>query len=420
MSSPNLIFNDKGLVTTIGSTSQRESKMNPTVAAHFKMLFLLLLILAILGCDHKRQVRELPTPEVTISQPIEKEITDFLELAGTTAAIESVEIRARVKGWLESVDFIPGSKVKKGDLLFTIDPRTFKAQVDQYQAQLEGKKAEDILRETNLKRAQELLSTGSISQLKYDEQKADKDVAVAQVGISEANLEKAKLDLDYCRITAPISGRIGRNMVDVGNLVGASNETLLTQLVNDESIYVYFNLSERDVLTLLSAATSENVKSEKRNTNIPAFLSLSNEKGFPHKGSVDFWDPELDSKTGTLQARAIFSNEDGKLMSGMFGRIRIPVKKRKALLVPEIAIGFSQAGSYVMVVNNDNVVEQRIVKTGQLDNAMWVIDEGLVRDDWVIVNGVQRARPGGRVIPQKISDQKAESKSGSKKPITPK
>ncbi|MFH0960271.1 MAG: efflux RND transporter periplasmic adaptor subunit [Pseudomonadota bacterium] len=395
--------------------------MNPSLASHFKILFLLILSLTIFSCDHKRQVRELPTPEVTISQPIEKEVTDFLELAGNTAALESVEIRARVKGWLESVDFVPGSKVKKGDLLFTIDPRTFKAQVDQYQAQLEGRKAEDILRETNLKRAQELLSTGSISQLKYDEQKADKDVAIAQVGISEANLEKAKLDLDYCRIMAPINGRIGRNLVDVGNLVGASTETLLTQLVNDESIYVYFNLSERDVLTLLSAATPESLKSEKRNTNIPAYLSLSNETGFPHGGFVDFWDPELDSKTGTLQARAIFSNEDGKLMPGMFGRIRIAVKKRKALLVPEIAVGFSQAGSYVMVVNNDSVVEQRMIKTGQLDNAMWVIEHGIQRDDWVIVNGVQRARPGGKVTPQKISNQeKAEPNSGSKNPIAPK
>jgi len=384
--------------------------MNPSIAAQSRLLILFILCIAIVGCDNKRHARELPSPEVTINLPIEKEVTDFLELSGTTAAVESVEIRARVKGWLESVDFTPGSKVKKGDLLFTIDPRMYKAQLDQYEAQLQGKKAEDILRETNLRRAQELLSTGSISQLKYDEQKAEEGLSKAQVGISEADLEKAKLDLDYCRVTTPIHGRVSRNLVDVGNLVGASNETLLTKVVNEDSIYVYFNLSERDVLTLLNTAPSKNVKSGKTGLGIPAYLSLSNEQEFAHKGTVDFWDPELDPKTGTLQARAIFSNETGKLMPGMFGRVRVPTQKRNALLVPDIAVAVSQAGSYVMVVNKDNIVEQKLVKTGQLDGVLRVIQDGLNKDDWVIVNGVQRARPGGKVITNNTANQK-ESKA---------
>ncbi len=381
------------------------------------ILFLCILCLVVVGCDNKRHARELPAPEVTISLPVENEVTDYLELSGTTAAILSVDVRARVKGWLESVNFTPGQKVKKDDLLFTIDPRMFKAQVDLYEAQLKGKQAEEVLRETNLRRAAELLATGSISQLKYDEQKADEGVAIAHVGISEADLAKAKLDLEYCRVTAPIDGRVSRNLVDVGNLVGASNETLLTQIVNDDSIYVYFNLSERDVLRLLNVATPENLKATTRSTDIPAFLALSNENDFSHKGFIDFWDPQLDPKTGTLQARAIFPNDQGKLMPGMFGRVRVPVGKRKALLVPETAIGFSQAGSYVMAVNKDNVVEQKLVKMGQVVGALTVIEEGLNKDEWVIVNGIQRARPGGKVIPQKATAQKqSDPKPGTEGP----
>lgn len=392
--------------------------MNPTLAAQSKILVLSILCLSIIGCDHKRQAREIPPPEVTVSLPIEKEVTDFMELSGTTAALESVEIRARVKGWLESVNFAPGSRVKKGDLLFTIDPRTFQAQVKQYQAQLSGRKAEDVLQETNLKRAEQLLSSASISQLQYDVQKAQQGVTVAQVGISEADLEKAKLDLDYCRITAPIDGQVSRNLVDVGNLVGASNETLLTQIVNDDSIYAYFNLSERDVLKLLKLAPPKDTRSKNNTINIPAYLSLSDEKGFPHKGIVDYWEPELDPKTGTLQARAIFPNEQGQLLPGMFGSVRIPIQNRKALLVPEIAVGVSQAGPYVMVINRDNIVEQKLVKTGQLDGVLRVIEEGLQREEWVIVNGIQRARPGGKVIPRKTTENESSGpNTGSQQPL---
>ncbi|MCX5862145.1 MAG: efflux RND transporter periplasmic adaptor subunit [Deltaproteobacteria bacterium] len=359
----------------------------------------------ILGCEQRGQTRQLVPPEVVVSHPTSKDVTEFLEFTGITAALESVEIRARVKGWLQSVNFQPGAKVKKGDLLFLIDPRMFQAQVDQYQAQLEGKKADLNLQETNMRRAEQLLGSASISQLQYDTQRAQDAVAKAQVGISEADLERTKLDLEYARVTAPIDGNASRNLVDAGNLVGAGNETLLTKIVNESSVYAYFNLSERDALKLKKMTPPENSESGERTWKIKVYLALSDETGFPHEGKIDYWEPELDPKTGTLQARAIFSNENGLLMPGLFARVRVPVQKENALLVPELAVGVAQAGMYVLVVNKDNVVEQRLVKTGQLDGVLRIIGEGLKQDDWVIVNGIQRARPGAKVNPQKAPEE---------------
>jgi membrane fusion protein, multidrug efflux system len=383
--------------------------MHMSVRFYTKIMALCLITVAVVGCGQRREPRELPPPEVVVSHPTNKEVTEFLEFTGNTAALESVEIRARVKGWLQSVNFEPGARVKKGDLLFLIDPKMFQAQMNQFQAQLQGRKADLKLQDTNLRRAEQLLSSASISQLQYDEQNAKQALSTAQVGISEADLEKARLDLDYTKVTTPIDGKVSRNLVDAGNLVGANTETLLTKVVSTDSIYAYFNLSERDVLKLKKMTPPEDPESGKRSWKIAAYLSLSDETGFPHVGAIDYVEPELDPNTGTLQARAIFSNEKGELMPGLFVRVRVPIEKRKALLVPELAVGSAQAGMYVLVVNKDNVVEQRLVKTGQLDGALRVIEDGLKQDDWVIVNGIQRARPGGKVTPQKSSEQTRDS-----------
>jgi membrane fusion protein, multidrug efflux system len=359
-----------------------------------------LAFMGLLGCDQKAQVAAPLPPEVVVAHPLKKEVTQYLEFTGTTAALEFVEIRARVEGWLESVHFTPGSGVKKGDLLFVIDPRPFQAQVDQSEAALKGKQADLQLKQANLKRAQQLLSTSSISQLQYDIENANESVAVAQVGIAKADLEKAKLDLDYSRLTAPTNGRVSRNYVDLGNLVGAREKTLLTEIVNDSSVYVYFDVSERDLLTLLrkwpkieSEATSEREKPA-------AYLQLADETGYPHAGRVDFVESRVDPSTGTLRVRAVFLNENGLLVPGLFGRIRVPIEQKQGLLAPELAVGISQAGRYVLVVNKDHVVEQRLVKTGQLEGTLRVIEEGLSKDDWVVINAIQRARPGSKVSPK--------------------
>ena len=364
------------------------------------LIFVALASLGILGCSEKAQV-SLPRPaEVIVSHPLKKEVTQYLEFTGTTAALEFVEIRARVEGWLDGVHFSPGSRVKKGDLLFVIDPRPFQAQVDQSEAALKGKQADLKLKQANLKRAEQLLSTSSISRLQYDVQKAEESVAVAQVGIAEADLKKAKLDLAYTQLTAPIDGRVSRNYVDIGNLVGAKEKTLLTEIVNDSSVYVYFDVSERDLLMLLRMWPNIETEKPSDRAKPPAYLQLADETGYPHAGNVDFAESRVDPSTGTLRVRAIFSNEKGLLVPGLFGRVRVPIVQKEALLVPELAVGFSQAGRYVLVVNKDQIVEQRPVKTGQLEGTLRVIEEGLAKDEWVVVNGIQRARPGARVSPK--------------------
>jgi RND family efflux transporter MFP subunit len=358
-----------------------------------------LAAIVVVGCGEKTQVA-VPPPEVIVSYPEKKEVTRFLEFTGTTAALEFVEIRARVEGWLESIHFIQGSQVKKGDLLFVIDPRPYKAQVDQSEAALKGKQADLQLKQANLRRAQQLLSTASISQLQYDIQNADEAVAVAQVGIAKADLEKAKLDLAYSQVIAPTSGRVSRNYVDIGNLVGAGDKTLLTEIVNDSSVYVYFDVSERDLLMLLRKWPEIETEATADRQKPPAYLQLADETGYPHAGKVDFAESRVDPNTGTLRARAIFLNDKGLLVSGLFCRVRVPIEQKEAVLVPELAVGISQAGRYVFVVNKDQIVEQRLVKTGQLEGTLRVVEEGLAKDDWVVVNAIQRARPGAKVNPK--------------------
>ncbi len=354
-----------------------------------------LAVICLVGCSSKPDVKAPPPPEVMVSIPLKKEITDYMIFSGRTQPYKTVEMRARVEGWLDKKYFEPGSKVKEGDLLFEIDPRPFQATVDQQEATLEAKKADETLAETNLKRAEDLLAKASISQLQYDQTKAKALVAKAQVGIAQADLEKAELDLAYTKVTAPMDGLVARNYVDEGNLVGAGEKTLLTEIVNNSEIYFYFDISERDYLKL--RRKYPNRPDPETKSGVKVGLQLADEDGFPHKGRIDYADPQLDPSTGTLQGRAVFDNKDGFLLGGMFGRLRIPIQEREALLVPETAVGIAQAGRYVIVVNKDNVAEQRLVTTGELKGTLRVIEKGLTRDDRLVVNGVQRARPGSKV-----------------------
>ncbi|AFM24914.1 efflux RND transporter periplasmic adaptor subunit [Desulfomonile tiedjei] len=380
------------------------------------LILIAFISLSIVGCSEKPQVATPSLPEVYVSKPLKKEVTQFLEFTGTTAALEFVEVRARVEGWLQSIHFESGARVKKGDLLFVIDPRPFQAQVDQAQAALKGKEADLQLKQANLKRAQQLLASASISQLQYDIQNADESVALAQVGIAKADLEKAKLDLAYTQLTAPIDGRVSRNMVDIGNLVGAKDKTLLTEIVNDSSVYVYFDVSERDILMLIRKFPNIEREAESDRNRAPAYLQLADETGYPHEGRIDFVDPRVDPSTGTLRVRAIFANDKGLLVSGLFGRIRVPIEKKDAVLVPETAVGIGQGGRYVLLVNKDNVVELRPVKTGQLEGTLRVIQEGLTKDDWVVVNAIQRARPGLKVAPKESSISAPSQETGKAAP----
>jgi membrane fusion protein, multidrug efflux system len=293
-------------------------------AAFFLLIVPLTVFLC--GCGKSKEVVPPPPPQVTVSPPLQKEITDYAIFSGQTSAIEAAEIRARVEGWLEKINFVPGSIVNVNDPLLEIDPRPFQAQVDQNKAVLEAAKADRNLADVNLARSKQLLEKDAVSQLQYDEAKAKALVAGAQVGIAEANLEKANLDLAYTQVKAPIKGRVSRNYVDVGNLVGAREKTLLTKIVDTSNIYFYFDLSERDYLSFRRALPQGPEDKDREGTTV--HLQLADESGYPHKGKTDFAEPELDPNTGTLQARAIFDNKDGILTAGLFGRIRIPIRDR--------------------------------------------------------------------------------------------
>jgi multidrug efflux system membrane fusion protein len=358
-----------------------------------------------------------PPPEVTISLPEKRQVTDHLEFTGNTQALESVEIRARVQGFLDRMNFQPGQKVKAGDLLFVIDPRPPQARVDQVEASLKGKQADLKLKQANLKRAQQLVSSASISQLQYEVQLAEESVAVAQVGITKADLEEARLQLDYTQVKSPINGLVDRNLVDLGTLVGAQDKTLLTTVVNDESVYVYFNISENDLLMLMRNYGTQRDPEMRHKPQLPCSLALADETDFARKGTIDFVGTEVDPKTGTLSVRALFPNKDGFLLKGMFVRVRVPLRERDALLVPNLSVGLDQAGRYVLVVNKDNVVEQRQVEIGQQEDRFRVIEKGLTKDEWVITNGMQRARPGSKVTPIRES-QSSPGSAGSSQSTT--
>jgi RND family efflux transporter MFP subunit len=284
--------------------------------------------------------------------------------------------------------------VKKDELLFVIDPRPFQARVEQAKAVLDANKASLDLAQYELEKAQYLESKEALSQLKLKEATAKGDAAAAEVEKAKADLDLAKLNLDYCQVRSPINGRVSRNLVDVGNLVGAEQKTLLTTVVNDDPIYAYFNLSELDVLPIIRDYVKDKTDKSVKDERNPVYMELADEKGYPHGGYIDFADTQIDPSTGTMQVRGVFPNLDGLLMPGMFVRLRVPLDKRRGLLVPDVAIQADQAGRYVLVVNAQEVVEKRRVKPGQSVDHMRVIDEGLSADDRVVVIGVQRARPG--------------------------
>lgn len=356
-----------------------------------------------------------PPPEVVVGTPVEKEVTDYLEFTGNTAAFESVEIRARVEGFLETINFKPDSGVKAGDLLFVIDPKPFQAAVDDVAARLQAKSAARDLAQVQLDKAKQLYDSASISEIQYLETKAKRDMAEAEVSQSKADLEKAQLNLSYTSVTSPINGRASRNLVDKGNLVGAVEKTLLTTVVNDDLVYAYFNVSEADLLILIRKYRPEK-RGEEDRPSAPAMLALGDETDFPHQGRVDYLDNKVDPSTGTIQARAVFENKTGVLMAGFFARVRVPLDTRKACLVPDTAVGIDQGGRYVLVVGTDNVADKRPVTVGQVFERMRVIEKGLTSTDQIIVNGMQRARPGGKVTPVKPS---ASGPGGIQPPASP-
>jgi RND family efflux transporter MFP subunit len=352
--------------------------------------------LALLAGCGGNQYEAPPPPDVTVALPVERDVTTYGEFTGRTVAVESVDVRARVQGILQQMAFRPGSEVKEGDLLFVIEPTLYEARVHQADADLAGADAKARAAEEQLAITAEIFQRKAGSKADLVAKTQARDEARAAVERARADLVAAKLDLSYTRIFAPISGRIDRNYVDVGNLVGAGQPTSLATIVCEKPIYVYFSVSESDLLQ-----HPELLDSGSRAGGEPMriYLGLGDETGFPREGTLDYTSNRVDPSTGTIELRAVFANTDGRVVPGLFVRVRVPFDHGPALLVPDDAMQADQNGRYLLVVGPDDVVEQRSVEVGPADRGMRVISSGLTRDDRVIVRGLQRARPGATVKP---------------------
>ena len=346
-----------------------------------------------------------PPPKVNVASPKVQNVTIYLHMTGRTAAMKKVDIVARVRGYLEKIYFKDGDIVKKGQLLFTIDPREYVAALHMAEADLLKARSSLNFALNDLERRKKAYAKKAVSELDYLRAKAEYEKAKAAVAAAKARVEEASLNLSYTKIRSPITGKASRHLVDVGNLVGASGPTVLTTVVSLNPIYAYFNVNERDVARYLRKMATERVGKTKivPKKIVPVDLALATEEGYPHKGKLDYVDNRIDPNTGTLQARAIFPNDDLTLVPGFFCKIRIPDRVEKdALLVPERAIGMDQVGSYVYVVSTGDKVERRDIKPGTLVGTLRVVEKGLKKDDWVIVEGILRVRPGINVQPVRV------------------
>ena len=369
-----------------------------------------LLALFLTACESKNEYIAPPTPEVTVSLPIQQSVIDYIEFTGTTKSVGFAEVDARVSGILHSMHFAPGVKVNKGDLLFIIDPEPYQAELQAAQAELISAKAELNRSEAELERADKLIEKNYISKTDHLRRKTERDVAQATIGLKAARVHSAEIQLGYTQVTAPIAGRVGRNLVDVGNLVGEGEATLLTTITQYKPMYAYFHLNERDLLSLMDLREKEakesghdSDKASDQELHIPLFLGLADEEGYPHEGILDFGESSINTSTGTIELRGVFSNSEKpvRLLPGLFTRLRLPIgETADALLVSERAIAADQSGRYVLVVNKENKVEKRPVTLGQHLDGMVVIEQGIKADDRVIIKGLQKARPGSVVSPQ--------------------
>ncbi len=342
-------------------------------------------------------------PAVTTAQPVERKITEWDEFTGRFEAVDTVEVRARVSGYLTEVHFTDGQMVSKGDLLFVIDPRPFQHIVERLSAELASAKARLEFAQKDFERARPLAKNENISEQVFQQRQRDLGEAEGALQSSQASLAAAELDLEFTRITAPLAGRISRKQVSVGNYVigDSSSSTLLTTIVSQDPIQLYFDISEADYLKyarLGKAAPSANLRQDPT----PVSLGLLDEKGFPHEGQLDFVDNRIDRATGSLRGRAVFPNPSGLFTPGLFARIRLAGSgEYLALLIPDGAVATDQTNRFVYVVADDGTVAYKPVTIGPIVDGMRVIKTGIAASDWVIVNGIQRARPGAKVTPQR-------------------
>ncbi len=356
-----------------------------------------LALLLVSGCRRPARTEAPPPPSVTVAAPAQRPVAEFLDLTGTVAASRTVDLVARVSGFLDSVHFADGALVDAGQLLFVIEPAPYQQQVALNEAALAQAQSE-------YERQQALVKENATSVSSVEKWLSTRDQAKAQ-------LELARINLGYTRVTAPFTGRIGRRLVDPGNLVGAGGATKLATLEQLRPIYVNFSVNERDALYLRDRMKQVGLDPKASVGKLPVFAGLANEQGFPHRGTLDFTDNEISTTTGTISLRAVFPNEDRTLFPGLFTRVHIPLgEPQPMLVVPGSAIGSDQQGDYVLVVGDRDIVARRSVVKGPAVPDGTAIRSGLALADRVVVNGIQNARPGIRVTPIQATPAAAASR----------
>ena len=350
------------------------------------------------GCGKPQaQTAPPPPPAVGVAPALEREVMLSDEFPGRIEAVESVQVRARVSGYIQSVNFKPGAPVRKGDLLFVIDPRPFQAEVARAEAALTNTRAQRDLARTELKRSELLLAEQATSRREYDDAVAKVRSLEAQLKALDAQVDIARLNLAYTRVTSPIDGRVGKAEITVGNLVqgeGPGSPTLTT-VVSTDPVYASFEADEAAYLKYIAAARK----------GVSVAVGLADEEGFPHQGRLEFVDNRVDPQTGTVRMRAILQNRHGRFAPGLFARVRVAdgSAPRKAGLVSDRAIGTDQSKRFVLVVNRDNKAEYREVRLGRQVDGLRVVEDGLAAGERIVVNGLQRVRPGAPISPQPVA-----------------
>lgn len=357
-------------------------------------------LVALAGCEDKNTFVAPPPPKVDVATPVQRPVTRYVEATGNTAPIKSVDLVARVQGFLQTQDYTDGTFVKQGTQLFTIEPETYKLKLDQAQAAEAGAQASLKQAEADFRRQSDLVQRQAVSQATLDTSTSTRDNAQASLQQAQANTRIAEVNYGYTKVSAPFDGIVSAHMVSIGELVGVSSPTQLATIVAMDPIYVNFTVNEQDVLRIRAEAARRGLTAADLK-QFPIEIGLQTETGYPHEGHLDYVAPTLNSSTGTLTVRGLVPNDTRVLLPGYFVRVRVPFTQDKnALLVPDTALGSDQGGRYLLVVGADNIVEQRKVQIGPVDNGLRVIEGGLKPDDRVVVAGLLRVIPGQKIDPQ--------------------
>jgi RND family efflux transporter MFP subunit len=381
------------------------------VAAACRISLAITAFVALTACEQNSFVPP-PPPKVDVGLPVQQTTTRYLDATGNTAPIQNVDLVARVQGVLQSINYKDGALVKQGTTLFTIEPETYKLKLDQAQAAEAGAQASLKQAEADYKRQVDLVARQAVSQATLDTSTSSRDNAQANLQQAQANTRIAAVNYGYTNVVAPFDGIVTAHLISVGELVGAASPTQLASIVQLDPIYVNFTVNEQDVLRIRAEAKRLGMTTSDL-TKLPIEIGLQTESGYPHKGNLDYAAPTINQSTGTLAVRGVLPNPDRILLPGYYVRVRVPFSKQEnALLVPDVALGSDQSGRYVLVVNGENVVEQRKVETGPLEGDLRVIESGLKADDRIVIAGLLRAIPGQKVDPQL---QKIEAPAASTK-----